>query len=519
MNWSQLNELLPIGVVLTTSLVVVFLNLVLAPKDRYVLSLVGVAGCILGLLVLGRNYHALAAEYGQPPVFFNGLARVAEGAYDPVLLGGAFVVDGFGMSIMAVALLAGALALLCTTPHEDDSALSTGEYFGLILLAVAGMMLLAISHDFLTLLISLEIMSVATYILAGSARSDIRSGESALKYLVLGAFSTAFLMFGIAFLYGATGSLAMQAPLVTESLPLVKAALALILVGVLFKIGAVPFHSWVPDVYEGAPTGITALMAVGVKAAAFAVVARLCFEAFNMSAMVSKVVNSQQIRELVYPLREGWLSLFAVLAILTMALGNLLAMHQNNVKRMLAYSGIAHSGYLLLAFLITEKAGGAEITQHLQAASFYLLAYGVMTLGAFGVLSLMREDGRPMEKMEDFTGLAKEHPALALCMAGFMLSLAGMPPFAGFFAKFLVFKSAVSSGYAWAAVLGILTSVASLYYYLRVVVRMYMTPAGAEGELAPARCRYAWTLNLLIYGTGALTLLLGLLPQWLSRLY
>lgn len=268
MNWSQLNELLPIGVVLTTSLVVVFLSLVLAPKDRYVLSLVGVAGCILGLLALGKNYHALAAEYGQPPVFFNGLARVAEGAYNPVLLGGAFVVDGFGMSIMAVALLAGALALLCTTPHEDDSALSTGEYFGLILLAVAGMMLLAVAHDFLTLLISLEVMSVATYILAGSARRDVRSGESALKYLVLGAFSTAFLMFGIAFLYGATGSLAMQAPLVAgEHLPLVKAALALILVGVLFKVGAVPFHSWVPDVYEGAPTGITALMAVVISEA------------------------------------------------------------------------------------------------------------------------------------------------------------------------------------------------------------------------------------------------------------
>lgn len=515
MNWSQLNELLPIGVVLTASLVVVFLNIVLAPKDRYVLSLVGVAGCLLGLLVLGKNYHALAAQYGQPPAFFHGFFRAAEGTYDPVLLGGAFVVDGFGMSIMAVAMLAGALALLCATPREDDSALSTGEYFGLILLAVAGMMLLAIAHDFLALLIALEVMSVATYILAGSARRDVRSGESALKYLILGAFSTAFLMLGIAFVYGATGSLSMQLPALVQYSPLVKAALALILVGVLFKVGAVPFHSWVPDVYEGAPTGITALMAVGVKAAAFAVVARLCFEAFGMPDLTVSVSA--------VPLREAWVPLFAVLAVLTMALGNLLAMHQNNVKRMLAYSGIAHSGYLLLAFLVDTKtrptAIAPEVTMHLQAASFYLLAYGVMTLGAFGVLSLMREDGRPMEKMEDFTGLAKEHPALALCMAVFMLSLAGMPPFAGFFAKFLVFKSAVSSGFAWAAVLGILTSVASLYYYLRVVVRMYMAPAGGEGEPAPARCRYAWTLNLLIYGTGALTLLLGLLPQWLSRLY
>ncbi len=505
MNWSELSELLPIGVVMGTSLVVVFLSLTLAPKDRYVLPMLSMTGCLFALGVLGHNYYSIIDYYHTPPVWFSAFHNAAGGAetYNPFILNGHFAVDGFGMMISAVALLAGGLSTLCAPHTEEDSPLSSGEYYGLVLLAVTGMMLLGFAHDFLTLLISLEIMSVATYILAGAMRDDIRSTESALKYLVLGAFSSAFLMMGMAFVYGSTGRLSMEMITPQAGDPrtfLMFVGLALLLVGLLFKTGAVPFHAWVPDVYEGAPTGVTALMAVGVKAAAFAVVARVCLETFGHTLF-----------------RPDWTKLISILAVLTMALGNFLALHQVNVKRMLAYSGIAHTGYLLLAFLLDANAGPSEVIGHLHAVAFYLVAYGVMTLGAFGVVSLVREDGRPLERMEDFAGLAKEHPTLALCMATFMLSMAGMPPFAGFFAKFMIFRGAIQQGYTLAAVLGILTSVASLYYYLRVVVSMYMAPQGEtlEGQLLPAaRCQYTWSANLVIYGTGVATLLIGLFPNW-----
>lgn len=279
---------------------------------------------------------------------------------------------------------------------------------------------------------------------------------------------------------------------------LIRGGLALLLVGVLFKVGAAPFHFWIPDVYEGAPTGVTGLMATGVKAAAFAVLGRLAFETFGPRYA------------------HDWAWLFAAAAVLTMAVGNFMALRQENVKRMLAYSGIAHTGYLLLGFLVSPNADGIMLADQLQNAVFYLLAYALMTLGAFGVVGLVREDGRRLERLEDFAGLSKEHPGLALCMAMFMFSLAGLPPFAGFFAKFLVFKSAVDAGYVLPAVLGVLTSVASMAYYLRVVRAMYVDPVRATkpGE-APvgARCRYSWTTNLLIYGAGLATILLGLFPS------
>lgn len=495
--------LLPIGVVLAAALVVVFLDLALARKDRYVLPWVALAGCVLGLAAVYQTHQTLADQM----TWFLGYApKPDKSTLSPLVCGGAFCLDGFGLSIWVLACLAGALSILAAPPQADESALSSGEYYGLTLLAVAGMMLLGVAHDWLTLVVSLELMSVATYILAGSNREDIRSNEAALKYLVLGAFSTAFLLMGVAFYYGVFGSLSLtpnpavllllqQQPDARHLLALV--ALGLVLVGALFKIGAVPFHFWIPDVYEGAPTAVTGLMAVGVKAAAFAVVARLAFGAFGEALF-----------------RDAWRPLLAGAAVLTMVLGNILAMRQSNLKRLLAYSGIAHSGYLLLAFLVVD---GGAMGEHLRAVVFYLLVYGVMTLGAFGVVGLVREDGRPLETMDDYAGLAQEHPGLALCMALFMLSLAGLPPTGGFFAKFLVFRGAIEQGQVVAAVIGILASVASLYYYLRVLVVMYMSPAaataGPEG-LAAARCRYVWAANLLIYAAGLVTLVSGLLPGW-----
>ncbi len=500
MDWSELSQLLPVGVVLFAALAVVAIDLWLKPSDRFVLPWIGVAGCGIALAMALRM---------DAPAWFSGSHE--DGA-KTLRLGGAFAIDGFGLGIWVVACMAGALSLLSAAHHEEESTLSTGEFQGLILLAVSGMMFLAVSHDFLTLLISLEIMSIATYILTGSNRHESRSNEAALKYLVLGAFGTAFMLMGIAFFYGGTGSFSLRQSSPNANVFFVTLGMGLIFIGALFKIGAAPFHFWIPDVYQGAPVAVTGLMAVGVKAAAFAVVARFFFETFAASELSAQ-----------------WLPAIEIAAVATMAVGNILAMTQNSVKRMLAYSGIAHTGYLMLALLIApedakrvQMVNGVlvniselNVVEHLHSMSFYLLTYGVMTLGAFGVLGLLRKDGQPLEDIRDFQGLAKTQPAIAICMTVFMLSLAGMPPFGGFFAKFMIFKGAIKEGHVLAAVLGILTSVASLYYYLRVVVKMFMSPANEDvkGEEA-ATCQYAWATNLLIYAAGLGTLFLGLAPGW-----
>ncbi|HEY3321581.1 MAG TPA: NADH-quinone oxidoreductase subunit N [Planctomycetota bacterium] len=510
---NELMLLLPVGVILGAALVVVLGDLALPHRERYILPWLALAGCILGLFAAGQT------AIGDQIIWFYPGKRPDTALYNPIILGGAFCLDGFGMAIWALSCLAGALTILSSPPHSEDSVLSSGEYHGLILLSVAGMMLLGVSHDWLTLLISLEIMSISTYVLAGANRDDLRSNESALKYLVLGAFSTAFLLMGIAFYYGANGSVSLQPSEAFRTLPVgekhlrdwfLLLGMGLVLVGAFFKIGAAPFHFWIPDVYQGAPTPVTGLMAFGVKAAAFAVIVRLCFEAFGASN-----------------LRVMWVPALLGASVLTMVLGNLMAMRQRNVKRMLAYSAIAHTGYLLLAMVVLPAYPQlAVLNAHSQSIIFYLVVYGVMTIGAFGVIGLTREDGKPLEDLDDFAGLSKENPGIALCMALFMLSLAGLPPLGGFFAKFMIFRDAIFEGAGGrypalivGAVIGILTSVASLYYYLKVVVAMYMTPvAGTEGhaeEGAPlaARCHPAWNVNLLIYLAGIVTLLLGIVPN------
>lgn len=513
-DWSDLGRLTPIGVVLGASLIVVFLDLALSHKDRYILPWAALTGVVLGLIASIQS--TVAPEVTT--VWFRDLNAAALNAKS-LILGGAFCLDHFGLAIWIIACVAGGLSILCSPPAVDeDSTISTGEYYGLTLLAVAGMMLLAVSHDFLTLIVSLEIMSIATYILTGSSRESIFSNEAGIKYLVLGAFSTAFMLMGIAFYYGAFGSvsltpneafqaLQMSNPIESSRESFIFLSMGFIFVGAFFKIGATPFHFWIPDVYEGAPTAVTGLMAVGVKAAAFAVVARLMFETFGANQF-----------------HNDFTPLLSWIAVATMAVGNILAMRQNSVKRMLAYSGIAHTGYLLLAFLMRDGDASSEVmAEHVKAVVYYLLVYGVMTIGAFGVVSLVREDGKPLETFDAYAGLSKENPGIALCMTMFMLSLAGMPPFGGFFAKFMIFRGAVSQGYVLAATLGILTSVASLYYYLRVVVAMYMSPAGephAKEAVPSPVCRYAWSSSLLIYVAGAATLAIGLglnyVSQWIG---
>ncbi len=369
--------------------------------------------------------------------------------------------------------------------HTAD--IHAGEYYSLILFSIVGMVFMAAGTDLINIFLGLETMSMSVYVLAGIWRQRLQSNEAALKYFLLGAFASGFLLYGIALVYGATGSVKLGeiAAYVNEhgGSTMLLIGVAMLIVGFGFKVAAAPFHVWTPDVYEGAPTTITAFMAVGVKAAAFAAFARVFLHTLG-------AIHGQ------------WEGILWVLAALTMTVGNITAIVQNNVKRMLAYSSIAHAGYLLVAMVAGKELGGA-------ALMYYLVAYGLMNLGAFGVIIAMGRKGEPNEEFADFAGLGFRYPLLAMAMTVFMLSLTGVPPLVGFTGKFYIFSAAVKAGYVWLAVIGVLNSVISAYYYIRVVVNMYMY----EGDTAPERlsARPALALAILIAATG--TILLGVFPS------
>jgi len=348
--------------------------------------------------------------------------------------------------------------------------------------------MMAAATDLIVFFLALEVMSIAVYALAGIWRRQLRSSEAALKYFISGAFATGFLLFGIALLFGATGSTqfaVIQQKLATgtpELRGLATVGMALLLVGFGFKVAAVPFHFWAPDVYEGSPTSITALMAVGVKAAAFASFARVFNDALG-------------------PLLPEWQEVVAVLALLSMVVGNILAVLQTNIKRMLAYSSIAHAGYLMVGLVAVKENGGAAVL-------FYLLAYTLMNLGAFAVVVAVGRRGEPNERIEDYAGLGFRYPSLGLAMSIFMLSLAGFPPLVGFAGKLYIFSAAVHAGYTRLAVLGVLSSVVSVYYYLGVLVKMYMVEGSTIID-SPSSRPYLMAC-LLIAAMG--TVLVGVFP-------
>jgi NADH-quinone oxidoreductase subunit N len=332
-------------------------------------------------------------------------------------------------------------------------------------------------------------MSIAVYVLAGLFREDPRSNEAALKYLVLGAFASGFLLFGMAMLYGAAGGTLYLSELASKlstyatlTKPLTLLGLALIIVGFGFKVASVPFHMWTPDVYEGAPTNVTAFMAVGVKAAAFAAFARVMFVVFPAFTM-------------------QWNMVLWALAVATMTLGNVVAIAQTNIKRMLAYSSIAHAGYLMVALVAANQLGAVSLL-------YYLLAYTIMNIGAFAVVILVGRKKDSYLNIYDYSGLGFQHPALAATMAIFMLALAGIPPTAGFVGKFYIFSAAVQAGYIWLAIIGVMNSLVSVYYYLRITVLMYMRPA--EAELGPIPFTYGLTAAVAL--TAVATLAIGIFP-------
>jgi NADH-quinone oxidoreductase subunit N len=400
---------------------------------------------------------------------------------------GVVVADNFGLFVTWILIVVGLLSLAFSAPAVERERLPQGEYYALMLFALAGMMLMATATDLLVIFLALEVLSLAVYVLTGIRRDSPIAIEAAFKYFLLGAFSSAFFLYGIAFTYGVTGSTHLDrigrvlaqggtAP------PMSLLAAGLLLVGFAFKVSAVPFHMWTPDAYEGAPPAVTGFMSTGVKAAAFAAFVRVFLAAFE-------------------PLRADWSVVLWVLAVATMIVGTVVGLAQSNVKRMLAYSSIAHGGYLLVALVSANDIGKGAIL-------FYLLAYAVTNLGAFGVIAMLDTGDRPNDQVRDYAGLWNEQPALAALMTIFLLSLGGFPPMAGFIAKWYVFSAAIKAGYYWLAIVGVLTSVISVFFYLRLVVMMYMTAADTPVRF-PAVPKIA---GAALVASAVIVFYLGVLP-------
>jgi NADH-quinone oxidoreductase subunit N len=364
----------------------------------------------------------------------------------------------FNVTICAIGMLT---ILLSSGPAARDH-LPEGEYYALMLFSIVGMMLMGATRDLLIIFIGLEIMSLAVYVLTGIKRTSEQGAEASFKYFVLGGFSSAFFLYGIALTYAVTGTtkldaLGMRVASVSNSPSVILViAMILLLVGFAFKVSAVPFHMWTPDAYQGAPTLVTGFMSTGVKAAAFAAFLRVFLSALE-------------------PLRGEWVPILSAIAGLTMILGTVVGVAQTNVKRMLAYSSIAHAGYLLVGLVAASAAGKAAIL-------FYVVAYAVTNLGAFGVLAALSTNDRPHDDVRDFAGLWHERPGLAAMLTVFLLSLGGFPPTVGFIGKWYIFGAAVQEKLIGLAVLGVLTSVVSVFFYLRIVVMMYMTDEKAPGH-------------------------------------
>jgi NADH-quinone oxidoreductase subunit N len=401
---------------------------------------------------------------------------------------GVIVADNFGLFVTIVLVVVGVLTVMFSSQVVRQDELPKGEYYTLVLFSIVGMIMMATANDLLVIFIALEVLSLAVYVLTGIRRDSAQGAEAAFKYFLLGAFSSAFFLYGIAFTYGVTGSTRLAEVgsfLSAQSMsgnPMILIALGLLLVGFSFKIAAVPFHMWTPDAYEGAPTIVTGFMSTAVKAAAFAAFARVFLSSFE-------------------PFREQWAPVVAAIAAATMILGTVVGVAQTNLKRMLAYSSIAHGGYLLVGLVAANNVGKASIL-------FYLLAYSITNLAAFGVIALLAARDRPNDELRDFAGLWHTHPALAALMTVCLLSLGGIPPTAGFIGKWYIFSAAVSAGYYGLAIIGVLTSVVSVFFYLRVVVMMYMS----EREAVPAPPRVqAMGMAALVLSIGAIVYL-GVLP-------
>ena len=507
---------------------------------NYALSLYSVAPILVvmitGMIVLladsclpfwkrQKDLSAGASVIGVAIAITLSLVQMRDNIGSGLAFNGAIAVDNFAQACNIILLITGLLAIFLATTYLENRRLNMGEYYVLVLFSTSGAMLMAAANELIVLFIAIEILSVAFYVLSGFARTEQRSEEAALKYFLLGAFAAGFLLYGIALIYGGSaGAVVTTAKIITHHVGsadtsrivqiaggttdlkvlssflqnmhgvptvMLMSGVALLLVGLAFKAALVPFHMWTPDVYEGAPTSVTAYMAACAKIGAFAAILRV----FN--ALI--------------PVHEYWLVAIQVLAVLTMFSGNILAVTQDNVKRMLAYSSIAHAGYILVAVsAMTSNRPGAHAAAF-QAAIFYLLAYTLMTMGAFGVLIWLSRRGRDFQTMNDLKGLARTDAPAAYVMLIFMLSLGGIPPTMGFMGKWFIFNATLMAGQLWLAITLALASVISIYYYLRVVWMMcFQEPDGEKTrERAVAPLGVAISVGVTVFAS----LLLGIVPN------
>ncbi|MBN2655065.1 MAG: NADH-quinone oxidoreductase subunit N [Nitrospirae bacterium] len=446
--------------VIMTSAAVLLLMLDLCFKNKALLALAGV-------ITAGAVLYFLPVSMGET-------------------FGGMFISDRYSLYFKFIFMVNLILTILISIKYFQKQDEETGEHFSLLLFATSGMMIMASAKDLIVLYLGLELMALSTYVMAGLRRQNIKSNEAALKYFLLGAFSSALLLYGISLLYGMTTTTDIYAIAdhINEigSTHAFTAAMVLIISAFAFKIAAVPFHMWAPDVYEGAPSPVTAFMSVGPKAAGFAVMGRVLFVAFS-------------------EVQADWTAILIGISIATMAAGNILALVQTNIKRMLAYSSVAHAGYALIGIIAGTDEG-------LNAMMAYMMIYAFMNIGAFAIVILMNKG----KEISDYEGLSKERPVAALLMLIFMFSLTGIPPTAGFIGKFNIFLAAVEAGYAWLVIIAVIFSAMSAYYYLRVVRNMYMREAKA-----PVIITRSLTLDFALLITAVMVVLIGILPSIIVR--
>jgi len=448
------------------------------------LAVFGMFILIFDLLVVEKRklgYFALAG-IAASAVFLFRLRSVEFSAY-----GGALSVDSFAMFFKLIFLVGAALSIAISLKYLDIERENHGEYYALILFATMGMMFMAGAVDLVTLYIGLETMAIATYVLVGFLRSNQRSNEASLKYFMLGAFSSAILLYGMSLLYGISGStrfVDIADALARRSLtdPISLMAMITLSAGMFFKVAAVPFHQWTPDAYEGAPTSITGFMSVAVKAASFAMMIRIFMVA-------------------IFPLQLRWVPIMATVSILTMTVGNIAAITQSNVKRMLAYSSISHAGYILIGLIAGNDTG-------LTAVGLYLLIYTFTNIGVWAVIVALRRKDVIGEHVDDMAGLYFKHPAAAVLMLIFLLSLAGIPPTAGFIGKYYLFAAAIQTGHNFLAVVAVLNAAVSVYFYFRIVVSMFMRDATERTGLT-----FAPGLNMALGVAIIFTMLIGIYPD------